>query len=113
MHLIRAAVLVFLVILVYAAPTVAQGGKNKDLIVGKWDIGMETIIEYRKDGTMTMTIRKVEINGKYKFVEDDTIEVEITFNDKTKKNRLKVAFKDDQMTTTDPDGKTNNLKRVK
>jgi uncharacterized protein (TIGR03066 family) len=113
MLLLRASVLISLVVLTNGPPAVAQGGKNKELIVGKWDIGMETIIEYRKDGTMTMTIRKVEINGKYKFVEDDTIEVEITFMDKTKKNRLKVAFKDDEMTTTDPDGKTNRLKRVK
>ncbi len=87
--------------------------KNAELIVGKWDIGMNTIMEYKKDGGFVMTVGTVAINGKYKFISDDTIEVEISVGDKTKSNKLKVAFKDDEMTTTDPDGKMNKLKRVK
>ena len=92
---------------VYAAP------KNAELIVGKWDIGMNTIMEYKKDGGFVMTVGTVVVNGKYKFISDDTIEVEVTVGDKTKSNKLKVAFKDDEMTTTDPEGKMNKLKRIK
>jgi uncharacterized protein (TIGR03066 family) len=96
-----------------SAPGTAQANKNKELIVGKWDIGMSTVFEYRKDGTMLMTIGKVEVPGKYKFVNDDTIEVEITLMGKTRSNRLKVVIKEDEMTTTDPDGKSNKLTRIK
>ena len=105
------AVVVALWMLVAASLNTAP--KNAELIVGKWDIGMNTIIEYKKDGTFVMTVGTLAVNGKYKFITDDTIEVELTVGDKTKSNRLKVAFKDDEMTTTDPDGKTNKLKRVK
>jgi uncharacterized protein (TIGR03066 family) len=106
--------LALLIVLLSSAPAPSQAAKYKELIVGKWDIGMSTIFEYRQDGTMKMTLKKtVEINGKYKFISDDTIEVEITVGDKTRSNRLKIAIKDDTMTTTDPDGKQNILTRVK
>jgi uncharacterized protein (TIGR03066 family) len=96
-----------------STPVPGQEKKNSELIVGKWDIGMNTIFEYRKDGTMLMTIGKVEVPGKYKFINNDTMEVEITFMGKTKSNRLKVVIKGDEMTTTDPEGKSNKLTRVK
>lgn len=99
--------------LFFVAGSVVAAPKNAELIVGKWDIGMNTIMEYKKDGGFVMTIGAVVINGKYKFISDDTIEVEITLGDKTKSNKLKIAIKDDKMTTTDPDGKMNTLTRVK
>jgi uncharacterized protein (TIGR03066 family) len=102
-----------LVVLLGLAAAVSAAPKNQELIVGKWDPGMSTIFDYKKDGTFTMTIGTVVINGKYKFLSDDVMEVAITFNEKTKTNKLKVAIKDDEMTTTDPEGKSTTLKRVK
>ncbi|OAI51356.1 hypothetical protein AYO44_00675 [Planctomycetaceae bacterium SCGC AG-212-F19] len=102
-----------LLLLVSSPIKSAQTGKAKDLIVGKWDIGMNTVFEYKKDGTFVMTVGTVAINGKYTFVSDDTMEVEITVGDKTRKNRLKVVIKDNEMTTTDPEGKSNKLTRIK
>ena len=101
------------VLLLMGAPVASQANKNQELIVGKWDIGMNTVFDYRKDGTMLMTIGNVEIPGKYKFVSNDTIEVTITVMGKTKSNRLKVVIKGDEMTTTDPEGKSNKLTRIK
>ena len=110
MQAVRALVVAVLLLVVGA---LNAAPKNAELIVGKWDIGMNTIMEYKKDGTFVMTVGTLVVNGKYKFISDDTIEVEITVGDKTKSNKLKVAFKDDEMTTTDPEGKMNKLKRVK
>jgi uncharacterized protein (TIGR03066 family) len=102
-----------LVLFLMPAPAASQANKNQALIVGKWDIGMNTVFDYRKDGTMLMTIGNIEIPGKYKFVSNDTIEVTITVMGKTKSNRLKVVIKGDEMTTTDPEGKSNKLTRIK
>src|SRR5271156_3246443 len=74
------------VLLWNSGPAPSQAAKNKELLVGKWDIGMETTIEYKKDGSLVMKIRDATINGKYTFVDNETIEVEITVGDKTKKN---------------------------
>jgi len=102
-----------LVLVLLLAGRAAAAPKNAELIVGKWDIGMNTVFEYKKDGTFVMTIGTVALNGKYKFIDDNTMEVEITVGDKTKKNRLKVAIQGDEMTTTDPEGKSNKLTRIK
>jgi len=101
-----------LLVLLLACAAVAAP-KNAELIVGKWDIGMDTVMVYRKDGTLSMVIGTIVVNGKYKFISDDTMEVEITLGDKTKKNQLKVAIQGDELTTTEANGKTNKLKRIK
>jgi uncharacterized protein (TIGR03066 family) len=110
MQVVRALVGAMLLV---AVGSVVAAPKNAELIVGKWDIGMNTIMEYKKDGGFVMTVRTKAINGKYKFLTDDTIEVEITVGDKIGISKLKIAIKDDEMTTTDPDGKMNKLTRVK
>lgn len=111
MHPARLLTPLFVLLLLAAGAAAAP--KNAELIVGKWDIGMETVMEYRKDGTLSMVIGKIVVNGRYKFINDDTMEVEITLGDQTKKNQLKVSIKDDELTTTEANGKSNKLKRIK
>jgi uncharacterized protein (TIGR03066 family) len=113
MQAVRVFAAALVVSLFLVAGSSIAAPKNAELIVGKWDIGMNTIMEYKKDGGFVMTVGNVVINGKYKFISDDTIDIEIMVGDKAKSNKLKIAIKDDEMTTTDPDGKMNKLKRVK
>ena len=109
--LVGMSAVVFLLVFCTAPGSAAP--KNTDLIVGKWDPGMNAVIEYKKDGTMSISVGKDKIDGKYKFLDEDTIEIELPGKNGPRTNKLKVAIKDDELTTTDPDGKTTRLKRVK
>lgn len=111
MHPARLLTPLFVLLLLATAAVAAP--KNAELIVGKWDLGMNTVMEYRKDGALLMTIGSAVISGKYRFIDDDTIEVVITLGDQNKKNQLKVAIKDDELTTTEANGRSNKLKRIK
>ena len=95
--------------------------KAKDLIVGKWEINKENqkgTIEFGKDNTLKARIKAddndINITGTYKFLDDDTIEVEMTIMGGSRKHKLKVTVTKDELKTEDPDnGKKDTLKRVK
>jgi uncharacterized protein (TIGR03066 family) len=104
---------------VAAATPVRAADKNKDLIVGKWRAekdGAVMTVEFTKDGAMKLNAekggQKINFDGKYKFVDDDNIEVEMTFMGQTKKEKNKVAINKDELTLTDPEGKVETFKKV-
>src|SRR5262249_11786490 len=58
------------------------GSKSKDLIVGKWECTDEgkdkgLVVEFNKDGTSSMSIAFLNLKAKYKFIDDNTIEMEL------------------------------------
>jgi len=99
------------------------GGKPKDLIIGKWEVdakdipkelaGMKPTIEFKTDGTTVMTAGPMTMGGKYKFVSEDDVEVEMSFAGITKKEKNKVKVTADELTTTDEKGKVEKYKKVK
>jgi uncharacterized protein (TIGR03066 family) len=92
----------------------ASKDKPKDLIVGVWEIVSDKdkgTQEFKADGTFIMTPeiegKPVEMKGKYKFVEDEVVELEFTppGADKplTVKNKVKVSK--DELSMKDESGK--------
>jgi hypothetical protein len=58
------------------------GSKSKDLLVGKWECKDEgkdkgLVVEFTKDGTSNMTIGPITLKAKYKFIDDNTVEMEM------------------------------------
>jgi hypothetical protein len=62
-----------------------------------------------------MTAGEGTVTDKYKFAQDDIVDVAFEFMGRTEANKMKVEFKGDEMTTTDQDAKkaVNKWKRVK
>jgi len=107
------------VVLLTAGNLLAQD-KPKDLIVGKWQakekVGDKEIvatIEFNKDGTMKVTAEGFNFEGKYKLVDDETLETEVTIAGQTKKDTDKIKITKDKITLTDKNGKKTELTRAK
>jgi len=115
-----AGVLGLLALSLPAAPAPDKADKPKDLIVGKWmpDKDKDNVtLEFAKDGKLVVKQgdgdKKVEISGTYKFVKDDTMDVELDFMGKKMKETLTVTVAKDELTTVDSKGKKETFKRVK
>ncbi len=107
------------------------GNKPKDLIVGKWESTEEPkeVVEYGKDGTAKTTVGPLTMTATYKFIDDNTMELEVDnplagggvvgvdVGPKKLKIQTKVTVTKDELTITgkDKDGKekTTKYKRVK
>jgi uncharacterized protein (TIGR03066 family) len=96
-------------------------GKNQDLIVGKWEAkqsvgGKEITLttEFAKDGKMKVGMGPITMEGKYKFVDDNNIEVEMEMmgQKKTEKNKIETLTKE-KMVLVDPQGKKQEFTRAK
>lgn len=93
------------------------GSKPSNQIVGKWNAelpkdapkelaGMMPVMEFKNDGVLIMSMGPINMNAKYKFVADDTMEVEMDVPGKGKDaKKMKVEIKGDEMTTTELEGK--------
>jgi uncharacterized protein (TIGR03066 family) len=92
--------------------------KPQEAIVGKWEPQDEkakgkATIEFIKGGKLKVTRGEMVIEGTYKFVSEDTVEVMLTFGTDTKTEKLKVKVGDKEMETTDAGGKTEKFTRLK
>jgi hypothetical protein len=96
--------------------------KPKDLIVGKWEsldgLSKGVIVEYKADGNITASFKeKTMPTGKYKFVEDDLMEVNVSFKvgdkDIASLNKYRVKVTKEELTTIDEKSKVEKkFKRV-
>jgi len=104
-----------------AAPPASSSGL-KDQIVGKWQEGKgeeAEVMEFSKDGTMSVNMGPISMKGKYKVEADGTVvtDMENPFDPgKTKTIKLKASLTKDELTLTneeekDEAKKTKNLKR--
>jgi hypothetical protein len=89
----------------------SPSSKQEDAIVGKWsEIDGTEKMELLKDGTMTVSDKRISMGGKYAFVEENKIKVNLgalglfvaTF-----------VISGDELTWTMPDGKVSKYKREK
>ena len=95
----------------------------KELIVGKWQPndkdGMKATVEFTKDGQVRIVADQYSIDGAYKFLKDDPIEVTLPIAGKETTVKLTVKVNKEELTTTDEmkdekgKEKTDTYKRVK
>jgi len=108
MRLLRFSLVACLVLFVTAC-----GSKPADLIVGKWEGGegdKKGTMEFTKDGKVKVSMGPMSLEGTYKFVSDDTMEV--TMMGQTAKVKVKVT-KDELEMTTEGKTDTEKFKRAK
>jgi uncharacterized protein (TIGR03066 family) len=95
------------------------GGSNKpqDLIVGKWEMkekmGDKEITgtsEFTSDGNVKVDMMGIKMEGKYKFIDDKTIEV--SMGGQKEKNKIDSITKE-KMVLIDPKGKKAEFTRAK
>ena len=98
------------------SPPAAAG--FKDQIVGKWQESRDAeaeIMEFAKDGTMTVSMGSINTKGNFKVEGDGVLiaELENPFDpSKTKAIRLKAALVKDELTLTNEE-ETDEAKKVK
>ena len=115
--------------LLAVGPLAAQDkGDLKKQILGKWEMSRtvggkdyKIQLEFADKGKMTITVtgddpkNPKKMDGKYKFVKDDTIEAEVTVRpDEVRKETDEIKITQDTLEMKDPKGaRLNKLKRVK
>jgi hypothetical protein len=86
--------------------------KRQAMIVAEWDVtqkvGTREItgkVEFRKDGSMTTRAMSMKMESKYKFIDDQNIEIEMSVAGRkmTEKNKIESMTKK-QMVLVDPQG---------
>jgi len=116
-HLLPAGGLV----LVLAGLTCADP-KPQEAIVGKWGpqdprAKGKASIEFFKDGKVKAVFSDITghiiVNGTYKFVGEDTVEVKLTIGNDAKTTKAKVKVTDKEMEFTPSGGATEKYNRLK
>jgi uncharacterized protein (TIGR03066 family) len=124
MKALRWIVVVGLVCLWSSGPAPAakkkKKAKPKDLIVGKWaptDLERkDRTLEFTKDGALKIVVKgkglSYSAEGKYKFTDDQTLEITLNAGKKAEKVTIKTITKS-QLVLVDPKGKAETFKKVK
>jgi uncharacterized protein (TIGR03066 family) len=95
--------------------------ERQALIVGKWDVrqklGNREIsgkVEFRKDGKMTTEAMGMRLESKYRFLDENNIEVEMCLGPMkmTEKNKIESLTKT-QMVLVDPKGEKAFFSRTR
>ena len=131
MHMkpVRWLLVVGLVFLVSSGPAVAakgkkKKGKTKDLIVGKWEPvksdEKRPTLEFTSAGVVKIVLKtkalSYSVEGKYKFLDDKTLEVTLNSPNAGKEKKEKVKIKTitkTKLVLVDQKGKTESFKKVK
>jgi uncharacterized protein (TIGR03066 family) len=109
-------------LLLAASPVQAQDQDIRKLIVGKWETsqkipGGEDIkveVDFARDGKATVTVQNLVLPGKYKFISDTTLELELKLKDGgLKKITQEAKLSGDTLELKDANGKVDKFKRVK
>ena len=94
------------------------GAKPQELIIGKWEpVDAKNAVrglEFSKDGAMRFSLaRTVWVDGKYRFIGDEHVELEKSFLGITHVEKYSVTIKKDDLIATDEKGNKHEFKRVK
>lgn len=86
----------------------------KGSIIGKWlEINGTEAIEFSRDGTASFVDKGVLLTGKYRFVEDTRIELELSGNIPwTSPQTVEVALTKGELTLVQQQGKTSRYRRA-
>jgi hypothetical protein len=83
--------------------------------IGKWSSADGTVtLEFTKKGGMTTTIGNASVLGKYKWISDTTIEVDMPMAaGVSQKQTRSLAYDDGKLSLTDDSGRTTTFSRSK
>src|SRR5260221_14246443 len=100
MKLRSLAALAVLVLLAPAVTRALAADKPQDLIIGKWRQSEgKGHLEFLKDGKLKFLIpQNSSVDGTYKFLDDKTLEIKMSFEGQETKTKLKVTVTKDELT---------------
>jgi hypothetical protein len=86
----------------------------KSSIVGKWqEIGGDETLEFFKDGTISAVSKGMTLGGKYSFVEDNRMKLELGgIGALAGPMIITVSISGGEMSLTDPKGKVSRYKKI-
>ena len=111
-------------LVVFVVLTLNRCGGSEDpreVIIGKWNVSQPAGIvllvgkaEFRKNGTVTTEMNGRRIESTYKFLDNETIELEMSVGGRkvTEKNKI-VNMTADEMSLLDPQGARADFTRIK
>jgi uncharacterized protein (TIGR03066 family) len=94
--------------------------KPKDLIIGKWKgpenkdaKSVQGTIEFTSDGKVIMSAEGKSLEGKYKFLDDNNMELEASMLGKSMTKKVKIeSITKEKLVTSDSEGRAE-FSRVK
>lgn len=91
----------------------SSGPKGRE--IGKWSSADGSVtLEFTRKGGMTTTLGNASVLGKYKWVTDTTIEVDMPMAaGVSQKEPRTVSFEDGKLSLTDDKGRTTTFSRSK
>ncbi len=95
-----------------------RGDSVRDLIVGKWapdqNMAPGAVVEFKKNGKFAISAQQFNMEGTYKFLKNDQIELKLSMQGNDSTVELHIKLTKDSMTAT-PEGQTKaeKFKRIK
>ena len=102
-------------VLFLAVPASGDDKQAKELLVGKWEAKVKSgdkeatlLLEFDKDGKVSMKVtggeKEFTFTGKYKVIDENTLELMTTVNQKTMTDRSKFKVTKDSLELSDKSG---------
>lgn len=105
MRICSVTIIATVTLLALGIPPTFAADTAKELIVGKWQptdkAGEKATVEFTKDGKVKVVADLYTLDGTYKFLKDDQIEVTMPIAGKEESVKLTVKVTKDELTTTD------------
>ncbi|MCS7016627.1 MAG: hypothetical protein NZM42_10990 [Gemmatales bacterium] len=105
-----------IVVLALVVPEVNGQGKLTQDLAGKWqpvdEDKLKIVVEFTRNGLLRIVIDERQIEGTYRVISDNEIEVSLTLEDKKLTEKLSVSINGDQMVTVDSKGKKDVFRRI-
>ncbi|MBM4284202.1 MAG: hypothetical protein FJ128_02980 [Deltaproteobacteria bacterium] len=112
MKIARCLLIVAVAVGLAAVPALAQDLKTQ--IVGKWEgVKHKDVMEFSADGKMVVTDQTLKLEGAYKVLDADTIDIELKEKENVIKVKAKVTIAGDTLSFTPEGDKTEEYKRLK
>jgi len=109
--------LLFVLALLLLAALACGGAGNsgpENILAGQWqrEDGKETI-EFSIDGAVTIEVLGATMEGKYKLLDDATVQMDISVLDETVASVFEFSLEEDTLTLTSEDGISATYERAK
>jgi uncharacterized protein (TIGR03066 family) len=93
-----------------------RGDSLKDLIVGKWEPKQMNgaVVEFKRNGTLVVTAAQFNMEGTYKFLKNDQVELNLAIGGADQKVKLRIKVTKGELIATELDrNTTESFKRIK
>ena len=116
----KLSIKIFSVFILLMVLLTACGGSSdlQEQIIGQWeiqneDLGLSMVFDFHKDGTVSIALADMALDGTYTWLDGDVIKITMTLNGQSEEILGPVQIEGDQLMITNDRGETEILTRVK